>query len=411
VPAPPVPGPPVDPGTPATFVWDDSLAAYDFGPGHPLAPVRVQLAVRLADELGLLDPALATRVPAREASDAELQLVHERSYVDTVRRLSAYADHGLVDLEHGLGTPDDPVFAGMHEASARVVGASLTAVEAVWSGRSQHAVNLAGGLHHAMRDRASGFCVYNDVAAAIQWALDAGARRVAYVDVDVHHGDGVEAAFWDDDRVLTVSLHETGAALFPGTGFARDIGGPHALGYAVNVALPPGTGDDGWLRAFGAVVPPLLRAFQPELLVTQHGCDSHALDPLADLALSVDGQRASYQALHALAHEHAGGRWVAVGGGGYAHVDVVPRAWSHLVGEVVHAPVPPAAQVPAAWLSYVRERTGREGPRRMTDGAQPRPRPWSAEDNDPAASAVDRAITATREAVLGLHGLDPYGAV
>jgi acetoin utilization protein AcuC len=290
-----------------------------------------------------------------------------------------------------------------------VVGASLTAVEAVWSGRSQHAVNLAGGLHHAMRDRASGFCVYNDVAAAIAWALEAGARRIAYVDVDVHHGDGVERAFWDDDRVLTISLHETGAALFPGTGFARDVGGPGALGCAVNVALPPGTDDEGWLRAFGAVVPPLLRAYEPELLVTQHGCDSHALDPLADLALSVDGQRASYAALHELAHEHAGGRWVAVGGGGYAHVDVVPRAWSHLVGEVVHAPVPASAEVPAEWLSYVRERVGREGPRRMTDGADPRPSAWSPGTNDPAGSAVDRAITATREAVLGLHGLDPFG--
>ena len=180
---------------------------------------------------------------------------------------------------------------------------------------------------------ASGFCVYNDAAVAIAWALAAGAERVAYVDVDVHHGDGVEAAFWDDPRVLTISLHESGRYLFPGTGSPNDVGGPGAEGRAVNVALPPGTGDDGWLRAFHAVVPPLLERFDPQLLVTQHGCDSHALDPLAHLELSVDGQRATYAALHDLAHRYAGGRWVALGGGGYALVQVVPRAWAHLVGD------------------------------------------------------------------------------
>jgi acetoin utilization protein AcuC len=393
----------------ATFVWDDELAAYDFGPGHPLAPVRVQLAVRLADDLGLLVPDRARRVPAREATLDELHLVHEPEYVDAVRRLSGYGGHDAMDLRHGLGTADDPVFEGMHEASARVVGASLTAVEAVWSGRSAHAVNLAGGLHHAMRDHASGFCVYNDAAAVIRWALDAGARRVAYVDVDVHHGDGVERAFWDDDRVLTISLHESGRYLFPGTGFPEDVGGPSAAGRAVNVALPPGTGDGGWLRAFDAVVPPLVRAFRPELLVTQHGCDSHALDPLAHLALSVDGQRASYARLHALAHEHAGGRWVALGGGGYAHVEVVPRSWAHLVGEVVHAPVAPLSDVPESWLAYVRDRLGRVGPQRMTDGVEPSVRPWSADPDDPVSDAVDDAVMATREATFGLHGLDPLG--
>jgi acetoin utilization protein AcuC len=260
-----------------------------------------------------------------------------------------------------------------------------------------------------MPDRASGFCVYNDVAVAIRWLLAQGARKVAYVDVDVHHGDGVERAFWDDDRVLTISLHETGHALFPGTGFPEDVGGPGARGRAVNVALPPGTGDEGWLRAFGAVVPPLLRAFEPELLVTQHGCDSHALDPLADLNLTVDGQRTSYAALHSLAHEHAGGRWVALGGGGYAHVQVVPRSWSHLVGEIVHVPVPASTAVPDAWLEYVRTRLGRTGPQLMTDGADVVVRPWSAGTHDPSNHPVDRAIMATRNAVLGLFGLDPVG--
>ncbi len=166
-------------------------------------------------------------------------------------------------------------------------------------------------------------------------------KKVAYVDVDVHHGDGVEQIFYDDPRVLTISLHETGQMLFPGTGFPADSGGPDAVGSAANVALPPGTSDAGWLRAFHAVVPPLLREFAPDVLVTQQGCDSHRDDPLAHLALSVDGQRASYLALHDLAHEVADGRWVAFGGGGYAVVDVVPRAWTHLLSVVSGHPLEP----------------------------------------------------------------------
>ncbi|MFI5099109.1 MAG: acetoin utilization protein AcuC [Actinomycetes bacterium] len=391
---------------PATFVWDERLAAYDFGPGHPLAPVRVELAVRLARDLGLLDPDLVRETPADTATDDELCLVHDAEYVAVVRRLSDDPRPGATDLGHGLGTPDDPVFGGMHEASAHVVGASLAAVRAVLAGESEHAVNLAGGLHHAMRRSASGFCIYNDAAVVVQWALDAGVERIAYVDVDVHHGDGVERAFWDDPRVLTVSLHESPHTLFPGTGFPTDVGGHGAEGTAVNVALPPGTGDDGWLRAFDSVVPALLAAFRPALLVTQHGCDSHFLDPLAHLTLTVDGQRTSYSALHALAHEHANGRWVALGGGGYEHVEVVPRAWAHLVGEVVHRPVEPATAVPETWREYVLARLGRGSPGRMTDGRTPELRRWSS-GSDPDGDLLDRAVEATRRAVFPLHGLDP----
>jgi acetoin utilization protein AcuC len=275
----------------------------------------------------------------------------------------------------------------------------------MWSGEVQHAANVTGGLHHAMPDRASGFCVYNDVAVAIRWLLEQGAQRVAYVDVDVHHGDGVEKVFWDDPRVLTISIHETGQMLFPGTGFPHDTGGPDAEGSAVNVALPPGTSDAGWLRAFHAVVPPLLREFRPDVLVTQHGCDSHTEDPLAHLMLSVDGQRASYAALHDLAHEVAGGRWLATGGGGYAVVDVVPRAWTHLLAIVCGAPLDPATEVPQAWREEVRGLLGRPGPVLMTDGRNPVFRVWE-EGYDPA-SWLDRAIQATRTSVFPLHGLDP----
>jgi len=228
---------------------------------------------------------------------------------------------------------------------------------------------------------------------------------VAYDDVDVHHGDGVEQIFYDDPRVLTISLHETGQALFPGTGFPSDCGGPGAEGSAVNVALPPGTADAGWLRAFHAVVPPLVREFAPEVLVTQHGCDSHRDDPLADLMLSVDGQRASYLALHDLAHEITGGRWVATGGGGYALVEVVPRAWTHLLAVLGGRPWEPDSPTPESWRAHVRDALGRTAPARMTDGRDPAYRDWG-EGYDPAAW-LDRSILATREEIFPRHGLDP----
>ena len=249
----------------------------------------------------------------------------------------------------------------MHEASALIAGASVAAAEAVWRGEARRAVNIAGGLHHAMPGRASGFCVYNDPAVAIARLLDLGAERVAYVDVDVHHGDGVQAVFYDDPRVLTVSLHETPLALFPGTGFPDETGGPGAEGSAVNVPLPPGTGDAGWLRAFHAVVPSVLRAFRPQMLFTQCGADSHRLDPLADLRLSVDGQRAAYLALRGLAEELCDGRWVATGGGGYALVEVVPRAWTHLLAMATGEPLDPATPTPPAWRELAARPPARAG--------------------------------------------------
>lgn len=383
-------------------VWSTEMLGYDFGPGHPMTSDRIDLTIALAAQLGLLDPAAAAVVSAAPASDALLTTVHEPAYVAAVH---AASERGAVDLARGLGTEDDPVFAGMHEAAARVVAGTVAGALAVWEGRTPHAVNVGGGLHHAMAGAASGFCVYNDAAVAIREVLAAGARRVAYVDVDAHHGDGVQALFWDDPRVLTVSLHETGHALFPGTGYPSETGGRGAEGTAVNVALPSRTDDAGWLRAIDAVVPAVLREFAPDLLVTQHGCDTHRFDPLTSLRVSVDGQRVAADLLHDLAHEVCAGRWLALGGGGYAGVDVVPRTWAHLIGIAVHRPVDPAAQVPDEWVDAVLQRHGRLPVRRMTDGAPATFRPWSA-GYDPA-DAVDRAVRATRAAVFPALGLDP----
>jgi acetoin utilization protein AcuC len=394
----------------AVVVWDEALTGYDFGPGHPFDPVRIRLTMALAGELGVLASPAVTMVSPSPATDGELETVHDGEYVEAVR----HAGRTLVpDLRFGLGTEDNPVFEGMHEAAALVVGATMAAARSVWSPvisrggglPAVHAVNIAGGHHHAMRRAASGFCVYNDLAVAIRWLLAAGAERVAYVDLDVHHGDGVQSAFYDDPRVLTISLHEHPATLFPGTGLPGEIGTGAGAGYAVNVALPAGTGDAGWLRALDAVAVPLLRAFKPTVLVSQHGCDGHRLDPLAHLELTVDAQRYAQLMLHNLAGELCDGRWVAVGGGGYALVQVVPRTWTHLLAVAAGAPVDPEMATPVRWRELARSLAGETAPLSMTDGASASYVSF-ASGMDPG-DPVDRAIMRTRSAVFASHGLLP----
>ncbi|WP_175409283.1 acetoin utilization protein AcuC [Streptomyces sp. TRM64462] len=388
----------------ALLMWDDAVTGYDFGPSHPMDPVRLALTMGLVRAFEL-DRAVDV-VSAKPAGDSTLRLVHREDYVAAVR--AASADPAVADQAYGLGTPDDPAFAGMHEVSALIAGLSVGAAEAVWRGEARRAVNFSGGLHHAMPGGAAGFCIYNDASLAIARLLELGAERVAYVDVDVHHGDGVQSAFWDDPRVLTVSLHEHPRTLFPGTGWPEETGGKGAAeGGAVNLALPPGTGDAGWLRAFHAVVPELLADFRPQVLVTQHGADTHFEDPLAHLAVSLDAQRAVQLACRGLADEYAdGGRWVALGGGGYAVVDVVPRSWTHLVGIAAGADVAPATDVPSAWRDEVYARTRMPAPRRMTDGRWPVTwRSW--EDGYDPEDRLDQAVLATRRAAFPLRGLLP----
>ncbi len=318
------------------LVWGDAFMAYRLSEDHPLQPLRVKLAVDLIRELGL--DAHAEVVPPRTATDQEIALCHAPGYIDVVRRLSddRHVPVGEAD-EAGFDSPDNPVAPGMHDACAAIVGGSLVAAEAVHSGAALHAFNPAGGLHHAMRERASGFCVYNDLAVAVAWLRGQG-HRVACVDVDVHHGDGTQALFYGDPEVLTVSLHESGRYLFPGTGFPDETGVGAGRGTSANLPLAPYTWDQPWLAAFDAVVPPLLRRFRPTVLVTQDGCDTHALDPLAHLLGSTAIWPHVGRRFHELAHELCEGRWVATGGGGYAVREVVPRAWTLLFAEMVERP-------------------------------------------------------------------------
>jgi acetoin utilization protein AcuC len=388
------------------LVWDDVFTAYNFGPDHPMGPVRLDLTTRLARSLGVLDHVELVRPEV--ASDETLATVHDAEYIAAVKRASA--DPANADQRRGLGTEDDPAFEGMHEASARIAQGTLELCQAVWRDEIDHGVNYCGGLHHAMATHASGFCIYNDIAVGIQWLLDNGAQRVVYVDIDVHHGDGVERIFWNDPRVMTISVHETGRALFPGTGWPQDIGGPDARGTAVNVSLPPGTSDAAWLRSIDSIVPTLTRAFAPDVLVTQHGCDTHYEDPLAHFSISLDAQRKAHENLHQLAHDVTGGKWIALGGGGYELVDVVPRSWTHLAAIAAHAPIKASTPIPPDWHEYVSGLLGRKGPEFMGDLPDRElpiwVQPWSMGYNPD--NPVDRAIMTTREAVFPHYGMDAY---
>ncbi|MEX0833737.1 MAG: acetoin utilization protein AcuC [Actinomycetota bacterium] len=336
---------------------------YDHGPGHPLRPDRVLLTWKLIEASGLDRLPNVRKVNCRAATDEELGLVHSRDFIDATKRAGS-GERGDW-TEFGYGPGDNPIFPRMHEAGALVAGGTIVACDEVWSGRSDHAFNAAGGLHHAMPSRASGFCVYDDPAVGIAWLLEHGCERVAYVDVDVHHGDGPQAIFYEDPRVLTISLHQSGATLFPGTGFEDETGAGAGRGTAVNIPFWPGAGDAEWLERFREVVPKRVREFEPQVLFTQLGCDSHATDPLAMLNLTTRAYSETAKALHELAHSLPEGRWVATGGGGYEWARVVPRAWTIYFAEMCGAELPD--ELPESWVEEAEARLGAPVPRRLSE--------------------------------------------
>ena len=355
---------------------------YDHGPGHPLRPDRVLLTWDLVDAYGLDERANVEPLDCAPADDPTLELVHTPAFIDATRRAGHGEDGDWARFGYGPG--DNPIFDRMHEAGAIVAGASVAAARAVLTEGSDHAFNAAGGLHHAMPDRASGFCVYNDPAIAIAWLLANGCERIAYVDVDVHHGDGVQFAFWNDARVLTISLHQFGSWFFPGTGSESERGGPDAPASAINAPLPAFTSDEAWLEAFDAVVPSAVTAFGPDVLVTQLGCDTHHSDPLAQLQLTTAAYRATAAELHRLAHTAAGGRWVATGGGGYQWARVVPRAWTLYFAEMCDADLPD--ELPESWIEEAERRLRADVPATLSEPA------LGPGEGDAAARAMVRSL-------------------
>jgi acetoin utilization protein AcuC len=332
------------------LVYGDGMLEYDFGPDHPLTPRRFGPSVDLLRRCGaerLLEP--------RVASIEEVGRLHDLDYIGIVQAMGTDPWHPPAA---GIGHGDCPPFAGMHEASARVVGGSVDALEAVLHGEVTHAFNPGGGLHHAMADRAAGFCIYNDVALAVARARDAG-HRVLYIDLDVHHGDGTQVLFWDDPQVLTFSIHESGQSLFPGTGFVHESGGAAAPGTSVNVPLQPYSGDGSWRPIVRELVPALAEAFRPTFLVSQHGCDSHLLDPLAHLRVTTAAYAEATRLLDDIAHRWCEGRWLATGGGGYDAYRVVPRSWSLVWLAQAHQD--PPQRLPEEWRAAWADEAERYG--------------------------------------------------
>ncbi|HEX2239556.1 MAG TPA: acetoin utilization protein AcuC [Actinomycetota bacterium] len=325
----------------------DIARAYDFGSARPLRPERVLLTYDWIRELGLLDLPHVREVEARVASDEEILAVHDAEFVATVKGIDADELPARAGLEFGLGTPDDPIFKNMHGASAAVCGASVVAAEHVASGTTDYAFNPAGGLHHARVREASGFCIYNDPAVAIARVLDMNPEwRVLYVDVDVHHGDGVQWIFYSEPRVLTVSLHQSGRYLYPGTGFEDETGTGEARGTAVNVPLLPLTGEDDYLWALETVLAAVGPAFGADVLVTQMGADTHWGDPLANLGLTMSAYPKMARILRGCADRFCSERWIATGGGGYQYDSVVPKVWTIHFAEMCGAP----EKIPSIWL-------------------------------------------------------------
>jgi len=332
------------------LIYVPELLNYNFGPQHPFNPLRLKLTIDLITGLDLLKPARA--YPPRVAEDEDLLMVHDRYYIEAVKRAG---EKGEADeqstLYYELGTEDNPVFPKMHEATLLLVGGTLTGAGRIVAGKADHVLNFAGGLHHAGRAKASGFCIYNDLAVAIAYLRNQG-MKVAYVDIDAHHGDGVQWLFYDDPRVLTVSFHETGRYLFPGTGTIYERGSRAGFGYSVNVPLEPFSEDQSFIEVFDMVVPPVLEKFQPDIIVSQHGCDGHEFDPLAHLSFTTGGFSHAARVLHRLSHELCAGRWLAAGGGGYDFWRVVPRVWTLLWAEMLEEYSLTA--IPGKWLDKYR---------------------------------------------------------
>ncbi len=321
--------------------FSQKLATYDLGPQHPLKPERFTLAVDLMRSYGLLTegaggpdlsfsasgPSRASVVEPDTVTREDLELVHDPSYIDTVIQASADPDH--FRPSRGLGPGDTPAAPDIHEASMLVCGATARALREVVSGSADRAFAVAGGLHHAHKDRAAGFCVYNDPAVAIRMVKrDHPDLRVMYVDIDAHHGDGVEEAFERDPDVLTLSVHESGMYLYPGTGRATDIGEGPGKGSVIDVPLPPYADDACYALVAEKVIAPAARAFGPDVIVAQCGADAHRGDPLTHLGLTLAGYRDLVRSIVSIAEEVCEGRMACTGGGGYGTYSVVPRAWT-----------------------------------------------------------------------------------
>lgn len=316
----------------AKFIYSKDLLQYKFSDEHPFNHVRVQLTYDLLKKANLLHE--EDILSPRMATEDEIALVHDPEFIQAVKasRTGLYSSERLEGF--GLGTEDTPIFPNMHEATALIVGATLTACDVVMGNTVSHAANLAGGLHHGLRGKASGFCIYNDCSIAIEYMKRKYGARVLYIDTDAHHGDGIQWSFYDDPDVCTLSIHETGRYLFPGTGHVNERGHGNGYGFNFNIPLDAFTEDESWQDIYIAAMEQVFNYFKPDVVITQNGADSHFYDPLTHLSLTMDSYRLIPKVAHELVHHYCDGRWIALGGGGYDIWRTVPRAWAMVWAEM-----------------------------------------------------------------------------
>jgi acetoin utilization protein AcuC len=383
----------------AALIWDPALAAYDLGDAHPLNPLRLTLSVELMGAFGILAPGVV--LAPRPATENELMLVHSIGYIEAVREAS---DWGFgTRMAMGLGTEDNPVYPGMHDIAALTCGSTIRGIDEVLSGNRRRTFSIAGGMHHAHRSRAAGFSVYNDASVGIAVARQKHpGLKVLYIDIDAHHGDGVQESFAGSAEVLTISIHESGLYTFPGTGFPGECGYGPGEGFAANVPLPAYATDECFALAFDQVVAPAARAFRPDIIVAQLGVDAHHDDPQTELGMTIPGYRSLVRGIIGLADELCDGRLAALGGGGYHIVEVVPLAWSWLMAEL--GGVELSDEVPEVWREHVRSRLGCEPPKSM--GAHDH-FDSPAERSERVLELTTERVREVREAVFPHLGLTP----
>lgn len=329
------------------FIYSEELLNYKFSSEHPFNQFRLKLTLDLLKKLNAIEDHMI--VKPKMATEDELALIHDYHYIQAVKQAGEGKLSSEIAENYGLGTEDTPIFPKMHDASSFLVGGTLTAVDYVMSGKVKHALNLGGGLHHGFRGKASGFCIYNDSAVAIKYLQEKYQARVLYVDTDAHHGDGVQWAFYDDPNVCTLSIHETGRYLFPGTGNITERGQGKGYGYSFNIPLDAFTEDESWLYAYQTSLREIAEFFKPDVILTQNGADSHYYDPLTHLSASMNIYREIPKLAHEIAHTYCNGKWIAVGGGGYDIWRVVPRAWAHIWLEMTENSNC-SGSLPASWL-------------------------------------------------------------
>jgi acetoin utilization protein AcuC len=330
------------------FIYSSKFQEYKFHDEHPFNQKRLELTMDLIQMLHLIEPGHI--IEPRYATDEELSLIHDPNYIKAVKDCGRAGFALPIAASYGIGTEDTPAFFGMHEATSLIVGGTLRAAELVMEGVCAHAVNLSGGLHHGFRGRASGFCIYNDCSVVIAYLRKHYDAKVLYIDTDAHHGDGVQWAFYDDPQVCTLSLHETGKYLFPGTGNITERGDGQGYGFCTNVPLEAFTEDESFLDAYYTVATRIARSFKPDVIVTQNGCDNHFLDPLTHMSCSMETFRQIPRLAHQLAHELCEGRLIATGGGGYDIWRVVPIAWTLLWAEISGQAIMGEQHIPVAWM-------------------------------------------------------------